>query len=216
MTTATEQIRDLILKHQDIDQLGTLTTSFLHALTTAQHGLGAIYHPLGFIYVPMLKDDSGMLRLHLWLDGGTPEDITTSPYHMHTWNLTSYVHCGSLENQMIKTDADGPLGPYRVFEIVGDRQRGELRATSEEVYARIDSVEKVTAGHVYHIPAGQYHTTINTSQGDLVTVAYVQKVPGTMERNLGPLDTPTHVVERQPCPPEDVARAARTVLARLG
>ncbi|GHJ53032.1 hypothetical protein Nm8I071_23390 [Nonomuraea sp. TT08I-71] len=215
MTEEFALIRDLILANEDTAQLEALTTSFLHDLASNRGAFDSIYHPLGFIYVPMLKDDGGMLRLHLWLDGGTPEDITTSPYHMHTWNLTSYVHCGSLENQMIKVDAGGPLGPYRVFEIIGNRQRGELQATDEEVRARIDSVERVTAGNVYRIPAGQYHTTVNTSEGDLVTVAYVQKVAGTMERNLGPVNTPTHIVERQACPPDDVARAARTVLARL-
>jgi hypothetical protein len=48
-----------------------------------------------------------------------------------------------------------------------------------------------------------------------VTVAYVERVPGTMERNLGPVGTPTHVVVRQHCPPDKVAEAARALLNRL-
>lgn len=216
MTTTVEHIRDLILGDEAGDRLASLTAGFLDDLGEGRRVIDSIHHPLGFIYVPMLSDDRGMLRLHLWLNGGTPDDITTSPYHMHTWNLSSYVLCGSLENQMIEVDDVGPLGPYRIFEIIGDRKRGELRATDGEVYARIESVEKVKAGSIYHIDAGRYHTTINTSAGDLVTVAYVERVSGTRERNLGPVGTETHVVVREPCPPEQVADAARTVLSRLG
>jgi hypothetical protein len=215
MTTNFSDIRDQILQDGNTDRLASLTTALLEDVASDRFPVEAIHHPLGFIYVPLLTDPSAMLRLHLWLDGGTPEDITTSPYHMHTWNLSSYVHQGSLENQMIRTDENGPLGPFRVFEIVGDRRSGELRATDDEVRARIDSVEKVSAGEIYHIPASEYHTTVNTSEGDLVTVAYVERVPGAKERNLGAVGTVTHVVERQPCAPGEVAAAARAVLARL-
>lgn len=210
------EVRDLIIANKATERLADLVAGYLTDLAEQRRDIAAIHHPLGFIYVPMMRDDRGLLRLHLWMDGGTPDGITTSPYHMHTWNLASYVMCGSLQNQLLSTDPhSGPLGPYQVFEIVGNRQRGELQATDEEVYATIDSVEDVKAGEIYHIPAGRYHTTVNTSEGDLVTVAYVQRVPGTMERNLGPVDVGTHVVVREDCPSEEVAKVARSVLARL-
>jgi len=52
--------------------------------------------------------------------------------------------CGSLQNQLLSTDGyHGDLGPYQVFEIVGDRRSGRLQATGDEVYATVDSVDDV-------------------------------------------------------------------------
>src|ERR1700742_1295635 len=57
-----------------------------------------IEHPLGFICVQLYRGDGWGLCLHIWTPRETPVALTTSPVHSHSWDLSSQVICGLLEN----------------------------------------------------------------------------------------------------------------------
>ncbi len=77
------------------DEAAELTDRVLTEIAAGgQARFRALRHPLGFLYVQLDRRADSVLRLHLWPDVSRWEVLTTSPYHMHAWDLTSYVHRG--------------------------------------------------------------------------------------------------------------------------
>jgi hypothetical protein len=188
-------------------------SSLLRKIVQGEYRPAAFFHPLGFVYVPLLRRPGWSMRLHLWSSDGPRTPLTTSPYHMHTWDLISYVHTGRLANELVEVTAECQRPEYRVFDIFGDGSQSTLQPTDQLVKARVCGTEEVGAGELYGMPAERYHTTVNVGSEPLITVALMTYVPGTKERTLGPLTGAAHVVPREPCTPSELINAVDCALS---
>src|SRR6266536_227127 len=140
--------------------------------------------------------------------------LTTSPIHDHTWQLTSFVVCGELENRVIQVDdVDDPT--HRVFEIRGTGSDDFLRPTERLVRFRCSGIERVKQGGRYVMAAGQFHYTQVAEGITTATVVLAERKTTSPERSLGPFDMPRHRMTRADCSPTELAEAAHAVLVAL-
>lgn len=223
-------ICDLITERRQPNLLRRHVVDLLDGIASGSRTFRALYHPLEFVYVPLLRGDGWTLRLHIWLtdvtsgsslSGGTHGNPLpnkaggNSPYHAHTWDLKSYVLLGDLENQLVHADQTAIDPLLRVYKVVGQGDVDLFERTDAVVRPEIESSERVHEGEMYGMASGKYHTTLNPSGGALVTVAFIERVPGTEEQVLGPLDGASHSYVRQTCPSEDLQEHAARTLAAL-
>ena len=211
MNSETEQIRKALTTKGSAPS--EPVSALLRSIARGAYRPAAFFHPLGFVYVPLLRRPEWSLRLHLWSSDGPRTPLTTSPYHMHTWDLISYVHAGRLANELVEVAADRQRPEYRVFDIFGDGSQSTLQPTDQLVRARVSGTEEVGAGEIYGMPAERYHTTLDVGREPLITVALMTYVPGTRERTLGPLTGAAHVVPRHPCSGGELISAVDSALA---
>ncbi|GAA2887983.1 hypothetical protein [Streptomyces mexicanus] len=194
------------------DEAAELTDRVLTEIAAGQARFRALRHPLGFLYVQLDRRADSVLRLHLWPDVSRWEVLTTSPYHMHAWDLTSYVHRGRITNTIVGVRSCPDSPEYRVFEISGESTVDCLSPTEELVKASVMSRETIDAGGFYRMSAGVYHASQAQSEGWSVTVALVQRVPGAGERALGPLALKAHRTRREVSSPEELMSAAQQIV----
>ena len=177
----------------------------------------AFTHPLGFIYLPLLRMPTGALRLHIWLDDEAMVplgDGEVSPMHDHTWNMTSHVICGALDNVIVDIEADGDRPTHRVFEIHGHGGIDDVRPTDTLVRVTGTRTERVETGRTYTMDSGLIHCT-EPGRGVVATLVAARRTAERAERALGPLGLRAYSLRRVACPPDRVAKAASAVLSTL-
>jgi hypothetical protein len=193
----------------------------------------AVTHPLGFTCLPIERTGPEGVCVHVWsprLERAAP---TTSAIHAHCWELTSYALFGQLANTlMVLADAAGRRGRaslslssqdqsgdegelYRVLEVRSASDIDELVPTSRLVYCVPVARQVISAGDVYSVAAGVFHSTKVAPGTEAATVVLGRVVPGVPDRSLGRPDSGPHVVRRRRCGAEQTAAAARVVLDRL-
>ncbi|MFF0434235.1 hypothetical protein ACFYU9_18650 [Streptomyces sp. NPDC004327] len=201
--------------HGPPGSLASLVEAVLRGLAEGRLVVPAVRHPLGFLYAPLRRTPAAVLRLHLWPARPHWRTLTTSPYHMHAWDLVSYVHRGTVRNttvEVVPCAQDEPDG-FRLFEVRGEGGQDRLAPTDRTVRISRRTEELLPAGSVYRLGAGILHTTALTGPGGAATLARVTPVPGTRERVLGPHGLGRHTTTRAPSPPDEVADTARSLLA---
>jgi hypothetical protein len=197
-----------------LDLLQDRAVSLLQEIAGGRARFPAVRHPLGFLYAPLLREWPRALRLHIWLPDAPRPQLTTSPIHDHTWQLTSFVVCGELENRTIHVeDARDPT--HRIFEIRGAGGDDLLEPTERLVRFGCSGVERVRQGGRYVVAAGQFHFTEVAEGVTTATIVLAERKRSTPERSLGPLGTPKHAMRRADCLPAELAEAAEAVLATL-
>lgn len=174
----------------------------------------ALRHPLGFIYVPLWRGDGATLRLHLWPAGPRPEP-TTSPYHDHTWDLTSLVLYGLIENHLVEVDDAAPGAGFRMFEIHGAGSYDDIRDTGRHIRHRVRQIQRVAAGETYTMPAGLFHATYVPSGRQAATLVLAERRLRAPEHTIGTSGTASHSVTRMSCPAGDVAACAGAILRAM-
>ena len=208
-------ISSLLDSGDRLDVLNDQAVELLGDIAGGQLTFAAVRHPLGFIYAPLLRAGSTALRLHIWLSGATRPQLTTSPIHDHTWQLTSYVVCGRLENCLVEIH-DSTTPTHRVFEISGVGGADSLRPTERLVEFRVAATQAVRAGDRYTIEAGRFHFTEVPEDCTAATIVLASRKASVPERSLGPLRVPEHEMTREVCPPTELAAAATVVSGLLG
>jgi hypothetical protein len=199
---------------KSLDLLHHQAVSLIQEIALRRARFSAVRHPLGFLYAPLLRESSRALRLHIWLRDAPRPQLTTSPIHDHTWQLTSLVVCGELENRIIHVyDADDPT--HRIFEIRGIGSDDFLQPSERLVRFRCSAVERVRQGERYVVAAGQFHFTEVAQEITTATIVLAERKTTAPERALGPLDIPSHQMTRADCPPTELAEASQTVLEML-
>jgi hypothetical protein len=192
----------------------------------------AVTHPLGFTCLPIERTGPEGVCVHVWsprLERAAP---TTSVIHAHCWELTSYALFGQLANTlMVLADAAGRPGRaslpprpdwsgdegdlYRVLEVRSASDIDELVPTSRLVYCVPEARQVISAGDVYSVAAGVFHSTKVAPGAEAATIVLGRVVRGVPDRSLGRPDSGPHVVRRRRCDAEQTAAAARVVLDRL-
>jgi hypothetical protein len=200
----------------------------------------AITHPLGFTCFPLERAGLFGVCVHLWSPRVERVELTAPTLHAHSWRLTSYALFGRLENRLMLvtgSDADpddaGPddAGPddtgagdrrelRRMIEVRSQGDIDELRPTGRLVQCVPGSRQMITAGDVYSMPAGMFHSTEVSPDTETATVALGTMVPGVADCSLGPAGggEPAggrHQTRRRQCDAEQTAVAARIILDRL-
>jgi hypothetical protein len=197
------------------DDVGVQVDRLLRRIADGQLTLQAIRHPLGFLCAQLDRRADSVLRLHLWPSRPQWKTLTTSPYHMHAWNLVSYVHTGRITNTMVEVQPDEDSPEYRVFQITGDANTDQLRPTEVLVRSSVVSTQTIPPGGLYRIDAGYYHASKADSAGWAVTVALVERVVGATERVLGPVSLGRHRTLRPVSPSGELLAAAQHVVSEM-
>lgn len=167
-------------------------------------GATAVRHPLGFACVPLFRSTAAGLCLHVWADGIPAPELTTSPVHAHTWDLTSRVLCGVVRNDLVDVELDpGENGAraraptHGVFTVHSRGRVDEIRRTGRRAACRDGSVDVVAAGQTYVLPSGRFHATRTARPTATLVLAVTRRPPP--ELVLGPLTGRTHRVTRNTC-----------------
>lgn len=177
----------------------------------------AVTHPLGFTCLPLERSGPLGVCVHLWRPGPERSEPVTSGVHSHCWHLTSYALFGRLENRYMAVTAagGGGGGRYRLLEV---RSRGtvdELRPTGGLVRCVPGRRQAISAGDVYSMPAGDFHTTTVPPGAEAATVVLGRTAPGAADFSLGPPGSTARRVRRTRCDPDQTAAAAGVVLDRV-
>ncbi|MER5544706.1 hypothetical protein ACWDBD_07605 [Streptomyces sp. NPDC001118] len=190
--------------------------SELDRIASGRRALQAVRHPLGFVCLPVLRDGDDGVCVHVF---GTPEaepDRSVPQVHCHSWDLTSTVLFGRLDNRRIDVDDDTGEPTHRVFEVLSDPSGvDELRPTGRLVRLR-PGVEQTSArGQSYTLPAGEFHTSVVPDGRPTATLVLGRTLPGRPDLSLGPPSAPGHRMVRRTCDATQTARIARAALRRI-
>lgn len=179
--------------------------------------LRAVTHPLGFTCLPIERAGQEGVCVHLWSPRVARAEPTTSPIHAHCWHLLSYALFGTLENMLMRvSDAgEGEPGLYRMLEVSSLGDIDELRPTSRLVRCVPRQRQVISAGDVYSMRAGEFHTTEVSPDAETATVALGRMTPGAADCSLGLPRCTGHRVRRHRCDAEQTADVARIILDRL-
>lgn len=189
----------------------------LRPVAEGRSPLRAVTHPLGFTCLPIERAGREGVCVHLWSPRVAQAEPTTSPIHAHCWHLLSYALFGRLENMLmhVADGAEGEQGLYRMLEVRSHGDIDELSPTPRLVRCVPRQRQVISAGDVYSMAAGEFHTTRIGPDTETATVALGRMTPGAADCSLGSPRGPGHRVRRHRCDAEQTAEAARIILDRL-
>jgi len=192
----------------------------LRAVRSGEREPEMIRHPLGFMCLPLHRSDRLGLCIHVWRDDVDVARPTTSGYHLHTWNLFSYVLYGGVKNEVGRVwEPPRPRdAPFRLFEIHSREpsERGKppvdhIVPTPALVAYTATGAEKVYMGDGYVVNARQYHRTQVMNKAFTATLVLAEDWDERPQLSLGAVDHPEEIVTRDWYP----AEVARTVADHL-
>ena len=172
----------------------------------------AIMHPLGFTCIKLYRSASWGLCMHIWRSQEIPPDLITTPIHSHSWDLSSQVVCGSLENIEVYVIDDPPSPTHRVVEITSNGDTDLIQPTQRLVRCALTESVHIEAGENYCLPAGTFHVSRSRAIGLTATLLLASHRKAAPELALGGLDSCDHVIKRKACSPEDLRLIADVTL----
>jgi hypothetical protein len=199
-------------RHED---LSVWVRGVLTEIRTGSRVPPAIKHPLGFICVQLYRGIGWGLCMHIWRSPETSAALTTSPVHSHSWDLSSQVICGWLENIEIRVMDGSPIPTHRVLEITSANGCDFIRPTRRLVSYANNASAYIGAGGNYSLPAGMFHVSRPSAAGLTVTVLLAEDRYKSPELALGRLDSSGHAIRRRACPASDLRSIAGITLRDL-
>jgi hypothetical protein len=137
------------------------------------------------------------------------------PIHSHSWDLSSQVVCGRLENIEVGVSDGCPLPTHRILEITSADRMDLVHATQRLVTRTECESVQIGAGENYQLPADTFHVSRPRGTGLTATVLLAEYRRRTPELVLGRLDSGDYVVTRQACQAADVKLMAEVMLREL-
>lgn len=197
------------------EDLNGWARALLAEIRTGSRDPPAIRHPLGFTCIQLYRSTGWGLCIHIWKSAAAPHTLTTTPIHSHSWDLSSQVLCGRLENLEICV-ADGSQSPtHRVLEITSAGSTDLIHPTQRLVCWTHSESVYIGAGENYSLPAGTFHVSRPSAVGLTATVLLAEDRYASPELALGRLDSYDHEVTRQICAPRDLQLIADVTLRDL-
>ncbi|MER6734798.1 hypothetical protein [Streptomyces puniciscabiei] len=188
----------------------------LDLIASGRRALRAVRHPLGFVCLPILRAGHDGVCVHVF---GPPEaqpDRSVPQVHCHSWDLTSTVLYGRLDNRRVHVDDHSGEPTHRVFEVLSDPSGvDELRPTERLVRCRPGAGQTSARGQSYALPAGEFHTSVVPDGRPTATLVLGRTLPGRMDLSLGPPSAAGHRMVRRTCDATQTARIARAALRRI-
>ncbi|MEU6573717.1 hypothetical protein [Streptomyces sp. NPDC046805] len=203
-----ESIAVRALRNGDTKAAGEWVRRALPTINPEQLPAPVIRHPLEFICFPLYRSGKVGLCLHVWPESGE----TSSPVvHAHSWDLWSYVVCGTAFNQMVDIREEPERPEHALYAITSVGTIDEVRATGRRVTSAPRSRQAISAGQIYRISSGLFHRSGH--QGLTVTLVLGEQHEERENLVLGPLDgCPRHDAPRETCSPDE-ARALLQCIA---
>ncbi|MET8681902.1 hypothetical protein ABZW18_31065 [Streptomyces sp. NPDC004647] len=199
-------------------ELFDTASSALEEIASGRLGLRAVRHPLGFLCFPVQREGDRGVCVHAF-DTAASEmaaDLTTSPVHSHSWELTSCVLYGDVGNLRVRVLEQPEEPTHRVFEVRSSPSGlDDIRPTSRLVSCEPGPEQTSARGEIYTLPAGEFHATVVPQGSAAATLVLGRSLPGRSDLSLGPVHGTVHQVVRQTCDAGQTARTARTVLRRI-
>ncbi|MFJ4923014.1 hypothetical protein [Streptomyces sp. NPDC088725] len=177
--------------------------------------LRAVRHPLGFLCLPLVRDGTRGVCVHLF-ESGVPAEPTAAPMHAHSWELRSLVLYGQVINLPVCVRDRAPEPTHRVYEVHSEQSGvDELRPTSRLVRTEPGPVHTSSSGDTYSVRAGEFHATVVARGEPAATLVLGRSLPGRTDLSLGPLHGGGHRTVRRLCDAEHTERTVRTALRRV-
>jgi hypothetical protein len=195
--------------------LARAAAAALEEIASGAGAPAAVRHPLGFLCFPLHRDGDGGVCVHVFGKESAAE-LTTSPVHSHSWELTSCVLYGEVVNRRMVVREEPQAPTHRLYE-VDSRPGGvdELRPTARLVSCAPGRAQTSRRGEVYTLAAGEFHTTVVPRGTSAATFVLGRSLPGCQDVSLGPLHGAAHRVVRRTCDAALSAATARDVLWRM-
>lgn len=165
------------------------------------------WHPTGFVVLPLLHDEHGALRLHLWPAGPRESGRPCWPVHDHVWRLRSQVLGGAVQSHDYEV-RDDPQGEAMLYAVqYGVQHRSCMRRSGRRVRVTAAKPRRIEAGHRYTVAAGAFHAS-RVAVGDFAaTLVATQRTDRAHPWVVGPRDGPERVEVVRPAVDEDAVRA---------
>lgn len=196
------------------DSVPRFALTLLRDIARGRRELTAVRHPLGFLCMPAERRGAHGVCIHLWTPAIQPA-LSTSNVHSHSWDLTSYVLYGTLENQRMRVVEAPGTATHRIFEVRSHGDVDELHATSRLVSCQPQAAREHGPGCVYVLAAGEFHATAVPGSHDVATVVLGRTRARAVDLSVGPLHTDSHMIVRSRCGARETARAALLMAERL-
>ncbi|MFF7973540.1 hypothetical protein [Streptomyces sp. NPDC007905] len=188
----------------------------LDRIVSGRRDLRAVRHPLGFVCLPILRDGSEGVCVHVFGVAEAQSDAPVPQVHSHSWDLISTVLYGWLGNRRMDVDDTTEAPTHRVFEVLSEPSGvDELRPTQRLVRCLPGAEQTSARGQTYALPAGEFHTTVVPDDRPTATLVLGRTLPGRLDLSLGPLSAPGHRMVRRTCDATETARIARAALRRI-
>lgn len=202
---------DTAIRERSTGQVLDFVTTVLTAIRDGTSNVLAVRHPLGFDCLPVHRVGSDGICVHVWPERRRPPNLTTSPFHCHSWDLLSHVLYGAVGNQHIEVTAGATFAMFDVQSMPdGDR----IIPTGRRVNVRAAAPVMYGVGDFYQLPAGEFHASI-VNGAEAATVVLGRQRSNVHDVTLGALDTPGHKVERSIYTAEETGRIVTDVLRRV-
>lgn len=201
-------------------ELSRHAASELEQVVSGRRALRAVRHPLGFVCLPILRDGSLGVCVHVFggtTFGGMPQPESTVPQvHSHSWDLTSTVLYGWLGNRRMRVHDEPDKPTHRLFEVHSDPSGiDELRPTERLVRCLPGVEQTAVRGQTYSLPAGEFHTSVVADGRPAATLVLGRTLPGRADLSVGPLSASGHRMVRRTCDAAQTARIAQAALRRI-
>ncbi|MER6410289.1 hypothetical protein [Streptomyces humidus] len=186
----------------------------LEGVVSGGRALRAVRHPLGFVCLPVLRDGAQGVCVHVF--GPADPILTGHQVHSHSWELTSTVLYGELNNRRMEVTEEAARPTHRVFEVHSAPSGvDELRPTRRLVRCLPGAEQSSSRGQTYALPAGEFHTTVVPDGRPTATLVLGRTLPGRADLSLGPIRAPGHRVVRRMCDAAQTVRIAQAALRRI-
>jgi hypothetical protein len=197
------------LLNGDTQTAGEWAREALPAITPERLPASIVRHPLDFVCLPLYRNSTEGLCLHVWpQDEGTMSSVV----HAHSWDLWSYVVCGTVFHQIMHIHDDTGDPEYLVYRAKNVGGIDEIRATKRLVTCTPGDLQKVRAGQIYQLESGLFHRSGH--QGLTATLVFGDHHEDRDNLVLGPIDRqPETDVAREICSPEEVHELLRLISA---
>ncbi|MER5752356.1 hypothetical protein [Streptomyces sp. NPDC002088] len=209
-----ESVAVRALRNGDTETIGGWLRDTLPTVVPEQLPAPVVRHPLEFICLPLYRYGKVGLCLHVWPDTpDTPDtDEPSSPIvHAHSWDLWSYVVCGTALNQIMAVRDETETPEHGLYAVTSAGGVDEVRATGRLVTCLPGKQQEVHAGQIYELSSGLFHRSGH--RGLTVTLVLGEQREGLDNLVLGPLDGyPWHDSPRESCSPDE-ARALLKLIA---
>ncbi|MEU1179710.1 hypothetical protein ABZ464_19010 [Streptomyces sp. NPDC005820] len=142
------------LRDGDVEAVENWIRTVLPTVVTGELPAPVVRHPLEFVCVPLRRDGELGLCMHVWPQD---EEDSSPVVHAHSWDLWSYVLCGTVFNDVMHVRDDSAAPEFGLFAVTSTSRGDEFRATGRLVTCEPSERQEIAAGQVYRLASGRFH-----------------------------------------------------------
>ncbi|QJT04442.1 hypothetical protein G9272_32535 [Streptomyces asoensis] len=113
-----------------------------------------VLHPLDFVCMPLWRKGGLGLCLHVW---PWSEEKSSPIIHAHSWDLWSYVICGTILNDVMSVRDEGERPEFALYVVTSRGRVDEFQETGRLVTCARRERQEIQAGQIYRLSSGRFH-----------------------------------------------------------